>query len=73
MQFQGGSFTMPVSALSPRVNRHVTGPGRGSAGLRRPAERIGVTVTGCRTDGTGTTDEETRMRPARCHLIPIPA
>jgi len=35
---------MPVSALSPRVNRHVTGPGRGSAGLRRPAESA-LTVT----------------------------
>ena len=35
---------MPVSALSPRVNRHVTGPGRGSSGLRRPAESA-LTVT----------------------------
>jgi len=35
---------MPVSALSPRVNGHVTGPGRGSAGLRRPAESA-LTVT----------------------------
>jgi len=35
---------MPVSALSPRVNRHATGPGRGSSGLRRPAESA-LTVT----------------------------
>src|SRR4051794_24107629 len=35
---------MPVSALSPRVNRHVTGPGRGSSGVRRPAESA-LTVT----------------------------
>ena len=35
---------MPVSALSPRVNRHVTGPGRASSGLRRPAESA-LTVT----------------------------
>ncbi|GIM95262.1 winged helix-turn-helix domain-containing protein [Paractinoplanes toevensis] len=34
---------MPVSALSPRVNRHVTGPGRG-AGPRRPADPA-LTVT----------------------------
>ena len=34
---------MPVSALSPRVNRHVTGPGRGS-GPRKPAESA-LTVT----------------------------
>jgi two-component system OmpR family response regulator len=34
---------MPVSALSPRVNRRVTGPGR-SSGLRRPAESA-LTVT----------------------------
>ena len=35
---------MPASALSPRVNRHATGPGRGSAGLRRPADPA-LTVT----------------------------
>ena len=35
---------MPVSALSPRVNRRVTGPGRSSSGLRRPAESA-LTVT----------------------------
>jgi two-component system OmpR family response regulator len=34
---------MPVSALSPRANRHITGPGRGS-GPRRPAEAA-LTVT----------------------------
>jgi two-component system OmpR family response regulator len=34
---------MPVSALSPRVNRHVTGPGRGAA-PRRPSEPA-LTVT----------------------------
>lgn len=34
---------MPVSALSPRVNRHVTGPGRGP-GPRRPADPA-LTVT----------------------------
>nr|WP_296073366.1 winged helix-turn-helix domain-containing protein [uncultured Actinoplanes sp.] len=33
---------MPVSALSPRTNRHATGPGRGSP--RRPAEPA-LTVT----------------------------
>ena len=35
---------MPVSALSPRVNRHGTGPGRGSTGPRRPADPA-LTVT----------------------------
>jgi two-component system OmpR family response regulator len=35
---------MPVSALSPRVNRHVTGPGRGTTGPRRPADPA-LTVT----------------------------
>ena len=35
---------MPVSALSPRVNRHVTGPGRGASGPRRPADPA-LTVT----------------------------
>ncbi|WP_433292781.1 winged helix-turn-helix domain-containing protein [Actinoplanes sp. CA-030573] len=35
---------MPVSALSPRVNRHVTGPGRGNSGVRRPADPA-LTVT----------------------------
>jgi two-component system OmpR family response regulator len=35
---------MPVSALSPRVNRHVTGPGRGGSGVRRPADPA-LTVT----------------------------
>jgi DNA-binding response OmpR family regulator len=34
---------MPVSALSPRINRHVTGPGRGAA-TRRPSEPA-LTVT----------------------------
>src|SRR4051794_27498784 len=34
---------MPISALSPRVNRHATGPGRGSA-LRRPTDPA-LTVT----------------------------
>jgi len=34
---------MPVSALSPRINRHATGPGRGSA-PRRPNEPA-LTVT----------------------------
>jgi DNA-binding response OmpR family regulator len=34
---------MPVSALSPRVNRHATGPGRGTAS-RRPTEPA-LTVT----------------------------
>jgi DNA-binding response OmpR family regulator len=34
---------MPVSALSPRVNRHATGPGRNS-GPRRPADPA-LTVT----------------------------
>jgi DNA-binding response OmpR family regulator len=34
---------MPVSALSPRINRHATGPGRGSAS-RRPGEPA-LTVT----------------------------
>jgi two-component system OmpR family response regulator len=34
---------MPVSALSPRVNRHATGPGRGAA-PRRPSEPA-LTVT----------------------------
>jgi two-component system, OmpR family, response regulator len=34
---------MPVTALSPRVNRHATGPGRG-AGSRRPSEPA-LTVT----------------------------
>lgn len=34
---------MPVSALSPRTNRHTTGPGRGTA-PRRPAEPA-LTVT----------------------------
>ena len=34
---------MPVSALSPRVNRHATGPGRGS-GPRRPTDPS-LTVT----------------------------
>jgi two-component system, OmpR family, response regulator len=34
---------MPVSALSPRINRHVTGPGRGAA-PRRPSEPA-LTVT----------------------------
>ena len=34
---------MPVSALSPRANRHVTGPGRGPA-PRRPADPA-LTVT----------------------------
>jgi two-component system OmpR family response regulator len=34
---------MPVSALSPRANRHVTGPGRAST-VRRPAEAA-LTVT----------------------------
>jgi two-component system, OmpR family, response regulator len=34
---------MPASALSPRANRHVTGPGRGS-GPRRPADPA-LTVT----------------------------
>lgn len=34
---------MPASALSPRTNRHITGPGRGS-GPRRPSEAA-LTVT----------------------------
>lgn len=34
---------MPVSALSPRINRHVTGPGRGLS-ARRPSEPA-LTVT----------------------------
>lgn len=34
---------MPVSALSPRANRHATGPGRGSS-LRRPTDPA-LTVT----------------------------
>jgi len=34
---------MPVSALSPRIHRHVTGPGRGAAS-RRPSEPA-LTVT----------------------------
>jgi DNA-binding response OmpR family regulator len=34
---------MPASALSPRINRHITGPGRGS-GPRRPSEAA-LTVT----------------------------
>jgi two-component system, OmpR family, response regulator len=34
---------MPVTALSPRINRHVTGPGRGTA-PRRPSEPA-LTVT----------------------------
>jgi two-component system OmpR family response regulator len=34
---------MPVSALSPRANRHATGPGRGSA-IRRPTDPA-LTVT----------------------------
>src|SRR3954468_13441106 len=39
----GGLSRMPASALSPRTNRHATGPGRGSAS-RRPAEPA-LTVT----------------------------
>jgi DNA-binding response OmpR family regulator len=35
---------MPVSALSPRVNRHATGPGRGSAPRRSSEPALTVTV-----------------------------
>nr|WP_221379424.1 winged helix-turn-helix domain-containing protein [Actinoplanes polyasparticus] len=35
---------MPASALSPRLARHATGPGRGSAAARRPSEPA-LTVT----------------------------
>ena len=35
---------MPVSALSPRVNRHATGPGRGSAPRRAIEPALTVTV-----------------------------
>ena len=35
---------MPASALSPRLARHATGPGRGSAAVRRPSEPA-LTVT----------------------------
>ncbi|MGK5685396.1 winged helix-turn-helix domain-containing protein [Actinoplanes sp. URMC 104] len=35
---------MPASALSPRLARHATGPGRGSTAARRPAESA-LTVT----------------------------
>jgi two-component system OmpR family response regulator len=42
MYFRGLN-QMPVSALSPRVNRHATGPGRGSV-ARRPNEPA-LTVT----------------------------
>ncbi|MCO8270036.1 winged helix-turn-helix domain-containing protein [Actinoplanes sp. TRM 88003] len=35
---------MPASALSPRLARHATGPGRGSTATRRPAEPA-LTVT----------------------------
>jgi two-component system, OmpR family, response regulator len=35
---------MPVSALSPRINRHVTGPGRGAATRRSIEPALTVTV-----------------------------
>ena len=35
---------MPASALSPRLARHATGPGRGSTAVRRPSEPA-LTVT----------------------------
>jgi DNA-binding response OmpR family regulator len=35
---------MPLSALSPRANRHATGPGRGAASRRSPVEPA-LTVT----------------------------
>ena len=61
---------MPVSALSPRANRHATGPGRGPA-LRRPAEPALTVTVAIPLTGDALTPQAHRLIEAVRELVEI--
>jgi two-component system OmpR family response regulator len=61
---------MPVSALSPRVNRHVTGPGRG-AGIRKSAEPALTVTVAIPLTGDTLTPQAHRLIEAVRELVEI--
>jgi DNA-binding response OmpR family regulator len=61
---------MPVSALSPRVNRHVTGPGRG-AGPRKSAEPALTVTVAIPLSGDALTPQAHRLIEAVRELVEI--